>query len=105
MPRAASAWDMLRSVALIAAHWSGNGFREKRASFSMTSISRGLVSYLNRHPPDSRRVDTRIAPLIAVGNGKSPSSRAEGDRSRWLTVAKRQTRHVFLHQGRLDGVD
>jgi hypothetical protein len=52
------------------------GARVKRHSF-------------NRHSPDSRRPAARITLLTVSGNGKSPSSRAKGDRSRRLTAARR----------------
>jgi hypothetical protein len=39
---------------------------------------------LNRHSPDSRQFEARIAPLIGLGNGKFRLARARGGRSwRW----------------------
>ena len=41
-------------------------------------------SPFNRHSPDSRQFEARIAPLIGLGNGKFRLARARGGRSwRW----------------------
>jgi ribosomal protein S18 acetylase RimI-like enzyme len=45
-----------------------------------------------RHSPDSRRFRGQHHGSDCLGNGKSPSPRAKGDRSRWLTDPNADTR-------------
>jgi hypothetical protein len=74
--------------------------REAPVASAMTDCHRpiSLAAFLSPQQwqpvsADIRRIPggfvSRIAPLVGLRNSKSPAPRAKGDRSQWLTAAKR----------------